>query len=113
MVAVVAAAVALLLRAGPAAFGPSFDPILLLVVAFSTWYGGFGPGMVTLVLVGLGARVLIAPPLGSFGVASESDPAALVVYGVAGLVVSGLIASLLPRAGGRSVPRPGPSDSTP
>ena len=96
VVAVVAAAVALLLHVlVQRRFGPSFDPILLLVVAFSTWYGGFGPGMVTLVLVGLGARVLITPPLGSFGVASESDPAALVMYGVAGLVVSGLIASLL------------------
>ncbi|MEP7177226.1 MAG: hypothetical protein ABI860_11820 [Gemmatimonadales bacterium] len=63
VVAVLAAAAAV----GPHAelhrlFGASIDPIFLVVVALSTGYGGFGAGVVTLVLLGLGALATTGPP---------------------------------------------------
>ena len=73
--------------------GSSLDALLVLVVAFSAWYGGFGPGAATLVLLGAGAWLMLGP--GSPGAVTPSDALALVVYGVTGLLVSGLIASLL------------------
>ena len=73
--------------------GSSLDALLVLVVAFSAWYGGFGPGVVTLVLLGVGATLVLGP--GSPEAAGPADALALVVYGVTGLLVSGLIASLL------------------
>ena len=76
-------------------FGASIDSILLVVVAFSTWYGGFGAGLVTLALVGLGTILTTVPPVGSLHVASHADALALIVYGILGLLMSALIASLL------------------
>src|SRR4051794_17495197 len=76
-------------------FGDSFDPILLLVVAFSTWYGGFGPGLVTLVLLGLGAALVRHTPTVALDAANDWDLAGISMYGVAGLAVSALIASLM------------------
>ena len=73
--------------------GSSLDALLVLVVAFSAWYGGFGPGVVTLLLLGAGAWLTLRP--GSPGTASPVDALPLLVYGVTGLLVSGLIASLL------------------
>ena len=76
-------------------FGSSIDSILLVVVAFSTWYGGFGAGLVTLALVGLGTILTTVPPVGSLHVGSHADALALIVYGILGLLMSALIASLL------------------
>ena len=36
-------------------FGASLDALILVVVGLSTWYGGLGPGLVTLAVSGLGA----------------------------------------------------------
>ena len=74
-------------------FGPSFDPLLLVIVGVSAWYGGLGPGLVTLAVVALGA-MLMAPPAGSLRLASRGDAMWLVVYGVSGLVLTALIAWL-------------------
>jgi PAS domain S-box-containing protein len=71
--------------------GSSLDALLVLVVAFSAWYGGFGPGVVTLVLLGAGALLLAPSSPGG----TPPDALALLVYGVTGLLMSGLIASLL------------------
>ncbi|MDQ3137501.1 MAG: response regulator [Gemmatimonadota bacterium] len=96
VVAVLAAAGAVLLHTQMhRRFGASIDPIFLLVVAFSTWYGGFGPGVATLILLGLGALLTTAATAGPVAVTPGADAIALTVYGVTGLVVSGLIASLL------------------
>ena len=76
-------------------YGPYFDPLFLVVVGFSTWYGGFGPGLVTLVVAGFGALVTTVTPIGAFAVGSRTDALGLTVYGVSGLILSGLIATLL------------------
>jgi signal transduction histidine kinase len=75
-------------------FGPSFDPLLLVVVGVSAWYGGLGPGLVTLAAVALGAMLFAPPPAGSVHLASRGDAMWLVVYGVSGLVLTALIAWL-------------------
>ena len=75
-------------------FGPSFDPLLLVIVGVSAWYGGMGPGLVTLAVVALGAMVFAPPPAGSVHLASRGDAMWLVVYGVSGLVLTALIAWL-------------------
>jgi signal transduction histidine kinase len=74
-------------------FGPSFDPLLLVIIGVSAWYGGFGPGLVTLAVVALGG-VLFPPPVGSFHLANRGDAMWVVVYGVSGLVLAALIAWL-------------------
>ena len=75
-------------------FGPSFDPLLLVIVGVSAWYGGLGPGLVTLAVVALGAMVYAPPPAGLVHMASRGDAMWLVVYGVSGLVLTALIAWL-------------------
>jgi signal transduction histidine kinase len=75
-------------------FGPSFDPLLLVVVGVSAWYGGLGPGLVTLAVVALGAMLYAPPPAGLVQLASRGDAMWLVVYGVSGLVLTALIAWL-------------------
>ncbi|HUR92946.1 MAG TPA: GAF domain-containing protein [Gemmatimonadales bacterium] len=95
-VAVLAAIAAVVLHAElHRRFGESVDPLFLLVVAFSAWYGGFGAGVLTLVLLGLGALLTTVPPTGTFRVASGLDAMKLTMYGVTGLLMSGFIASLL------------------
>ena len=66
-----------------------------MVVGLSAWYGGFGPGLVTLVASGLGALLTIIPPAGSLRVTTRVDALELMAYGVSGLVINGLIASIL------------------
>jgi two-component system cell cycle sensor histidine kinase/response regulator CckA len=75
-------------------FGPSFDPLLLVIVGVSAWYGGLGPGLVTLAVVALGAMVFAPPAAGPVHMASRGDAMWLVVYGVSGLVLTALIAWL-------------------
>ena len=75
-------------------FGPSFDPLLLVIVGVSAWYGGLGPGLVTLAVVVLGAMLYAPPPAGLVRLASRGDVMWLVVYGVSGLVLTALIAWL-------------------
>ena len=75
-------------------FGPSFDPLLLVIVGVSAWYGGLGPGLVTLAVVALGAMLFAPPAAGSVHLASRGDAMWLVVYGVSGLVLTALIAWL-------------------
>ena len=76
--------------------GPSFDPLLVLVVGFSAWYGGFGPGLVTLLVAAAGTLLMsvLLPTRGAEALASRSDATWLVAYGVSALVISGLIAWL-------------------
>ena len=75
-------------------FGPSLDPLLLVIVGVSAWYGGLGPGLVTLAVVVLGAMLYAPPPAGLVRLASRGDVMWLVVYGVSGLVLTALIAWL-------------------
>jgi Osmosensitive K+ channel histidine kinase len=74
-------------------FGPAFDPLFLVVVGLSAWYGGFGPGLVTLVASGVGALLTTTPSVGTLRVASRVDALDLMAYGVSGLVINGLLAS--------------------
>ena len=76
-------------------FGPSFDPLFLVVVGVSAWYGGFGPALVTLVVSGLGALLTTTQPVGSLRITNRADALELMAYGVSGLAISGLIASVL------------------
>jgi signal transduction histidine kinase len=76
-------------------FGSAFDPLFLVVVGVSAWYGGFGPGLVTLVTSGLGALLTTTEPIGSLRIASTRDALDLMAYGVSGLAISALIASVL------------------
>ncbi len=77
-------------------FGPSFDPLLVVLVGFSAWYGGFGPGLVTLLLVAAGAiAVTVALPApGADSMTGRSDVMWLSVYGLSGIAISGLVAWL-------------------
>ena len=75
--------------------GPSFDPFLLVVVGFGAWYGGFGPGVVTLVLLGLGALFTTEPTAGALRTGDRADAIEVVAYGISGLVMSAIISSLL------------------
>jgi signal transduction histidine kinase len=75
-------------------FGPSFDPLFLVVVGFSTWYGGLGPGLVTLAISGLGVLLTSVEPVGSLRLTTRTDAIELVAFGGSGLVISGLIASM-------------------
>jgi hypothetical protein len=76
--------------------GPSFDPLLVVIVGCSAWYGGFGPGLVTLLLVAGGVLLVnvAVQAAGAGQVAGRSEVAWLLVYGASGLVISGLIAWL-------------------
>jgi len=76
-------------------FGSAFDPLFLVVVGVSAWYGGFGPGLVTLAASGLGALLTTTEPVGSLRITSRSDAFDLMAYGVSGLAISALIGSVL------------------
>jgi two-component system cell cycle sensor histidine kinase/response regulator CckA len=76
-------------------FGQAFDSLFLVVVGLSAWYGGFGAGLLTLVLAGIGAVATAIEPLGSLSIARRGDVLDLMTYGVSGLAISGLVASLV------------------
>ena len=76
-------------------FGSAFDPLFLVVVGVSAWYGGFGPGLVTLAASGLGALLTTSRPAGSLRIESPRDALDLMAYGVSGLAISALIGSVL------------------
>ncbi len=73
--------------------GPFFDPFLIVAVGAAAYFGGFGPGLLTLAaVVGgtlLGRFAFVSSPLGA---AAGSDTMWLLAYGVSGLLISGLIA---------------------
>src|SRR5215217_52922 len=75
-------------------FGPSLDPLLVLIVGASAWYGGFGPGLATLALVAGGTLFVGAAGTGAANGTQRSELLWLVVYGLSGLVLSALIAWL-------------------
>ncbi|HET9040118.1 MAG TPA: ATP-binding protein [Gemmatimonadales bacterium] len=75
-------------------FGTSFDPLLLVIVGLSSWYGGFGPGLVTLLLVAVGVPLFAAPAAGAASAASRSPAMWFLAYGLSGIVISALIAWL-------------------
>jgi two-component system, cell cycle sensor histidine kinase and response regulator CckA len=76
--------------------GPSFDPLLVVVVGVSAWYGGLGAGFVTLLLVAAGTRGVdaVLPATAPGPTAARLELMWLLVYGVSGLVISALIAWL-------------------
>jgi len=76
-------------------FGASLDALILVVVGLSTWYGGLGPGLVTLAVSGLGALLTTVRPVGSFHIGARADALELIAYGASGLAISGLIASVV------------------
>jgi signal transduction histidine kinase/transcriptional regulator with GAF, ATPase, and Fis domain len=76
-------------------FGPDFDAFFLVVVAVSTWLGGLGPGLVTLAVSGFGALLTLMRTRGSLGEVAREDLLELTAYGISGMVVSLLIATML------------------
>ncbi|HEY7635449.1 MAG TPA: GAF domain-containing protein, partial [Gemmatimonadales bacterium] len=74
---------------------PSFYPIFLVAVAFSAWYGGFWPGLLTLAVTMVGALVIPAAPFSRLQLAQRSNLVLLSVFVLSGVVVSWLLASLL------------------
>ena len=47
---------------------PSFYPIFLVAVAFSAWYGGFWPGVLTMAVTIVGALAITVAPFPSLQV---------------------------------------------
>ncbi|HKT60845.1 MAG TPA: ATP-binding protein [Gemmatimonadales bacterium] len=76
-------------------FGSAFDPLFLVVVGLSAWYGGFGPGLVTLAASGLGVFLTTKGPVGALHLASRTHTFEFMAYGVSGLAISALFASVL------------------
>ena len=76
-------------------FGPYFDPFFIIVVGFSTWYGGFGPGVVTLILAETGVLWPSVRPGSVPPWLSRADALELTGYGISGLLMSMLVAVLL------------------
>jgi PAS domain S-box-containing protein len=71
-----------------------FYPVFLAAVAFSAWYGGFGPGFLTAGAAALGALWLALPPP-SLDAPPPRTLSELAMYFASGVVVSWLIAFLL------------------
>jgi PAS domain S-box-containing protein len=69
-----------------------FYPVFLAVVAFSAWYGGFGPGLVTAGAAAMGSRWLAMEPPPSIDATPPGDWGDLAAYFASGVLVSGLIA---------------------
>jgi signal transduction histidine kinase len=61
-------------------------------IAFSAWYGGFGPGVLTTFLGGLAVAYLWPAHFG--GTTTAGDVLALVLFGVVGVFVSSLVRAL-------------------
>jgi len=74
---------------------PSFYPIYLVAVAFSAWYGGFWPGLVTMVVTILGALAIPVAPFPAVQTGGRPDLIRFSVFVLSGVVVSWLLASLL------------------
>jgi PAS domain S-box-containing protein len=78
-----------------AVISPTFYPIFLVAVAFSSWYGGFWPGLLTMAITVLGALAIPVPPFPWQELGAGSDLIRFSVFVVSGIVVSWLLASLL------------------
>jgi PAS domain S-box-containing protein len=74
---------------------PSFYPIFLVAVAFSAWYGGFWPGLLTMAGAVVGALAIPVPPGPSLQMGAKPDVIRFSVFVLSGVVVSWLLASLL------------------
>ncbi len=95
-VALLAAALALAAQfALRSLVSPTFYPIFLVAVAFSAWYGGFWPGLLTMAVTVVGALAIPVTPGPPLDVAGRSDMVRLFVFVFSGVVVSWLLASLL------------------
>jgi two-component system, cell cycle sensor histidine kinase and response regulator CckA len=71
--------------------GPHFDPLFLVVVGLSAWYGGFGSGLATLALAGVGAVLWRLQFSGPEAGLRQSEVLGASVYAVSGLVMSWII----------------------
>jgi signal transduction histidine kinase len=76
-------------------FGPYFDPFFILMVGLSTWYGGFGAGLATLVLAEAGALSYSVRMAGGVGALGRTDLLELTGYAISGLLMIMLLAALL------------------
>lgn len=74
-------------------YGASLDAVFLVMVGASTWYGGFGPGLLTLGLTAIGVLLTSRGNL-STGTGG-ADTVEVLVFGLSGLALSALIASTL------------------
>jgi PAS domain S-box-containing protein len=74
---------------------PGFYPIFLVAVAFSAWYGGFWPGLLTMTITIVGAVAIPVAPFPSMQLGGHPDVIRFAVFILSGVVVSWLLASLL------------------
>jgi PAS domain S-box-containing protein len=74
---------------------PSFYPIFLVAVAFSAWYGGFWPGLLTMAVTVVGGLAITVAPFPSLQLGGRADLIRFSVFVLSGVVVSWLLASLL------------------
>lgn len=81
-VALVAVAVALLMYGALIRLvgGAAVYVLLLPAVAFSAWYCGVGPAVVSIVAAAVGAKYWFVPPQHSFKLSAKTDLADLVVF---------------------------------
>ena len=66
----------------------------LPAVLIAAYLGGFGPGLLATVVSALAATFFLVEPHYSFAINSGSDPGALVVFLMVGVIISGLMESL-------------------
>ncbi|GLC26948.1 PAS domain-containing sensor histidine kinase [Roseisolibacter agri] len=88
-VALMVLSVAVAVSVGHAELG---DEILTPAVLFAAWYGGIGPGLVTVAIASLSISYFFTEPLYSLSVATEEDWAFLAVYTVSVVLVAWLTA---------------------
>src|ERR1700722_19002426 len=95
--AVLAALAGVLIRPPLAPLAGSRGAFLTFFVAtaVSAGYGGFGPGILTTLLSVVLVGFFVLPPRGSFHLNDPDDPAALVRFLIAGLVISYICNALI------------------
>ena len=91
-VAVLCAGLIVLVRMALRPILPDGYPFITLFVGVlvSAWFGGFGPGLATLLWGVIGVWYFILPPVHSFGPLSSEDAAALLVSVINSLLVIGI-----------------------
>src|SRR5947209_8188245 len=85
----VAVALAVHLLLGPSGQAAPFA-LFFAAVAFTTWYGGLGPGLAALVLSALAGLFFLLPPLVSLDTNAEATLVPLTLFVVTALLINGL-----------------------
>src|SRR4030095_4053501 len=69
-------------------------PFYYLAVTFAAWYGGYGPGVLAMVLSALGSAFLFFEPKYSFAVMDSRDAVSVLIFSAVSLVICHLTENL-------------------